>query len=64
MIERDQQTTDELTERVAMALCEVDCARWGEGMHDDAPKWDTEGTAYIAMAREAIAVVRQWDSGK
>lgn len=57
------QMTDELTELVAKALCEVDIERWGDGDYD-MPNWDTDRTAYVAMAREAIAVVRQWDAGK
>jgi len=63
--ERNSSTVEPtLVERVARALWETDCARWGDSVCGDMPQWDTDGTAYIAMAEEAIAVVRQWDAGK
>lgn len=60
-------TVDELVERVACAICESYGDVWGDieesgiglGPHDNPARDD-----FRAMAREAIAVVRQWDVGK
>jgi hypothetical protein len=54
---------DDLLRRVAMAICQVVLAPWQ-------CTCDEKGNFYCAdetpgrAAREAIAVVRQWDAGK
>lgn len=67
MTDQNQSTEDDLVEQVAYAICEIYGDVWGD-IHESGiglgPSDNPARDDFRAMARGAIAVVRQWDADK